>query len=126
MNKPIPPTLFNVVTIVAMLLALFQLLTEPALRTTPTMVEAIQILEEIVEQDAPGGEVGQRLSARLVTDQEQRRWFVNGMIAAIFVAIVSNVVANSLGRGRQRANAARIRDLEAELRNALKPKENAE
>jgi len=126
MNKLIPPTLFNIVTIAAMLLALFQLLTEPAIRTTPTMVEAIRILEEIVEQDAPGGEMGQGLSARLVTDQEQRRWFVNGMIAAIVVAIVSNVVANALGRGRQRANAARIRDLEAELRNALRPKENAQ
>lgn len=125
MNKPVPPILFNVITIVTMLLALFQLLTEPALRTTPTMVEAIRILEEIVEKDAPGEEMGQKLSARLVTDQEQRRWLVYGMIAAIVVAIVSNVIANSLARGRQRANAARIRDLEAELHNALRPKENA-
>lgn len=125
MNKLIPPILFNVITIVAMLLALFQLLTEPSLRTTPTMVEAIRILEEIVEQGAPGEETGQRLSARLVTDQEQRWWLVNGMMAAIVVAIVSNVIANSLGRGRQRANATRIRELEAELSNALSPKENA-
>lgn len=126
MNKLFPPTLLNIITIVAMLLALFQLLTEPAIRATPTMVEAIQILEEIVEQGAPGGETGQRLSARLVTDQEQRQWFVNGMIAAIVVAIASNVIANSLGRRRQRANSARIRELETELRNALRPKESAE
>ena len=126
MNKLIPPTLFNIITIAAMLLSLFQLLTEPAIRTTPTMIEAIQILEEIVEKGAPGEEMGQRLSARLVTDQEQRQWFVNGMIAAIVVAIVSNVIANSLGRGRQHANSARIHELEAELRNAMRPKENAE
>ena len=59
-----------------------------------------------------------RLSVRLATDQLRRVGLFNNMMVAMVVAILSNVVANILGRGRHRANTARIQSLEKELSTA--------
>ena len=37
------------------------------------------------------------------------------LIVTMIIAILANVIANYLGRGRQHANTVRIRELEAEL-----------
>ena len=112
MEKLIRPVIFNIITIAALLFALVQMLIVAPGRTTPTTTEAVQLLAELArESDA----VDQNLSVRLETDQARRRWFSNSMIVTMAVAILANLIANHLGRGRQRTNVARIRRLEEEL-----------
>lgn len=117
MEKILQPTVFNIITIVAMLIALFQLVTPSTRETTPATLEAIGVLEEIVEKDGES-DPDKRLSVRLATDQLRRVGLFNNMMVAMVVAILSNVVANILGRGRHRANTARIQSLEKELSTA--------
>lgn len=112
MGKPIRPVIFNIITIAALLIALVQLLIVAPGRTTPTTNEAVQLLVELgQESDA----VDETLSVRLAADQERRRWFTNSMTVTMSIAVLANVIANHLGRGRQRRNLDRIRRLEAEL-----------
>ena len=53
---------------------------------------------------------------RLAAEQEQRLRLANYLFVALMVAILANVFANYLGRGRHFENTARIRELEAEIR----------
>ncbi|MDE0077857.1 MAG: hypothetical protein OXO50_10080 [Caldilineaceae bacterium] len=112
MDKLIRPVMFNIVTVAALLFALVQMVIVAPGRTTPTTAEAVQLLGELAqESDA----VDESLSVRLANDQERRQWFSNSMIVTMTIAILANVIANHLGRGRQKMNVARIRRLEAEL-----------
>ncbi len=112
MGMLIRPVIFNVVTIAALLIALVQLLIVAPGRTTPTTTEAVQLLGELAKEDEA---VDESLSVRLATDQMRRQRFSNSMTVTMGIAIVANVIANHLGRGRQRRNLDRIRRLEAEL-----------
>ena len=112
MNERIRPVVFNVITIAALLIALVQLVLISPMYTMPATTEAIQLLVELVqESDAEE----QTLIALLADDLMRRKWLGNGMIVTMGIAIVANVIANYLGRGRQRTNQDRIRRLEAEL-----------
>ena len=112
MNEPIRPVVFNVITIAALLIALAQLVLVFPMYTMPATTEAIQLLIELAqESDA----VEESLIELLANDLMRRKWLGNGMIVTMTIAILANVIANDLGRGRQRMNQARIRQLEADL-----------
>ena len=111
-SKLLQPVVFNAITIVAMLYALSQLVIEgPRLLASST--EITMTLEELALESEL---VDENLIATFAADQEQRRGLFNEIIVVMAIAIVANVVANYLGRGRHHANTARIRELEAELR----------
>ena len=112
MNEPIRPVVFNVITIAALLIALAQSVLVFPLYTMPATTEASQLLVELAQENDA---VGETLIELLANDLMRRRWFGNSMIVTMGIAILANVIANSLGRGRQRVNQARIRQLEAEL-----------
>lgn len=112
MASLIRPVIFNILTVAALLFALVQLVILAPGRTTPTTTEAIQLLAELARESEA---VDETLSARMTADQERRQGFSNNMIVTIAVAVLANVIANYLGRGRQRTNRDRIRRLEAEL-----------
>ena len=112
MDKLIQPVIFNIITIAALLFCLGQVITAPN-RVMSATTEAIQlIVEHAPESDA----VDDTLSLRLATDQEWRLRLNISMSVTAVVAILANVIAYYLGRGRQRMNRDRIRQLEAELR----------
>ena len=112
MNERIRPVVFNVITIAALLIALVQLVLVSPMYTMPATAEAIQLLVELAqESDA----VEETLIALLAGDVSRRKWLGNGMIVTMGIAILANGIANYLGRGRQRMNQDRIRQLEAEL-----------
>ena len=112
MNERIRPVVFNVITIAALLIALVQLVLISPMYTMPATTEAIQLLVELVQENDAEEE---SLIALLADDLMRRKWLGNGMIVTMGIAIVANVIANYLGRGRQRTNQDRIRRLEAEL-----------
>lgn len=104
------PVLFNIITIIAMLLSLFQMVMVSQRTATS---EAVSLFEELaLESDA----VDATLSARLEAERQQRLRLANFILVTMMVAILANVVANYIGRGRHYTNTARIRELEAELR----------
>ena len=106
------PVVFNVITIVAMLYALGQLVFEgPKLLTSSTGL--IVMLDELAEESDL---VDETVVSSFTADQEQRRAIFNNVIVVMVIAIAANVVANYLGRGRHHTNLSRIRELEAELR----------
>ncbi len=112
MKEPIRPVVFNVITIAALLIALAQLVLVFPMYAMPATTEAIQLFEELAqESDA----VEETLIELLANDLVRRKWLGNGMIVTMCIAILANVIANYLGRGRQRMNQARIRQLEADL-----------
>ncbi len=112
MNERIRPVVFNVITIAALLIALAQLVLVSPMYAMPATTEAIQLLVELAqERDV----VEENLIELLADDLMRRKWLGNGMIVTMGVAILANVIANYLGRGRQRMNQAKIRHLEAEL-----------
>lgn len=111
-GKLLPPVVFNAITIVAMLFALSQMVTEvPRLLANSTMI--MLALEELAQES---DQVDESLIATFAADQDQRTGLFNEIIVVMVIAIVANVIANYLGRGRHFANTARIRELEAELR----------
>ncbi len=112
MNERIRPVVFNVITIAALLIALVQLVLVSPMYSMPASTEAIQLLVEIAQKSDAADET---LSTLLSNDLMRRRWLGNGMIVTMGIAILANVIANYLGRGRQRMNLNRIRRLEAEL-----------
>lgn len=112
MNERIRPVVFNVVTIAALLIALVQLVLVSPMYTMPATAEAIQLLAELARENEA---VDESLITLLENDVMRRRLLGNGMIVTMGIAILANVVANYLGRGRQRMNVDRIRRLEAEL-----------
>lgn len=113
MNIRINPIVFNLIAIAALLFCLVQVLVIAPPKTVPSTDEAVRILLKLAEED---DEVDADIGFRVAADQARRRGFSNGMAVTMTVAILANVIANNLGRARQRANAARIRQLEAELR----------
>ena len=60
--------------------------------------------------------MNETLSVRLSAEQNQRLRLANYILATLLIAILANVVANYIGRGRHYENSARIRELEAEMR----------
>lgn len=112
MNERIRPVVFNVVTIAALLIALVQLVLVSPMYTMPATAEAIQLLTELAQENEA---VDESVITLLELDVMRRRLLGNGMIVTMGIAILANVVANYLGRGRQRMNVGRIRRLEAEL-----------
>ena len=112
MNESIRPVVFNIITISVLLIALAQMVLVSPMYTMPATTETIQLLVELArENDA----VEETLITLLEDDLMRRRWLGNGMIVTMGIAILANVIANYLGRGRQRMNQDRIRRLEAEL-----------
>ena len=109
-GKLFQPVLFNLITIVAMLFLLFQL-AESAHRTGATEIN--ELYGALVEEGAIQDE---GLSARLDAEGEQRLQLATYILATLMIAILANVVANYIGRGRHFENTARIRELEAEIR----------
>lgn len=95
-----------------MLIALVQLVLVSPMYTMPATAEAIQLLAELARENEA---VDESLITLLENDVMRRRLLGNGMIVTMGIAILANVVANYLGRGRQRMNLGRIRRLEAEL-----------
>ncbi len=112
MNERIRPVVFNVVTIAALLIALVQLVLVSPMYTMPATAEAIQLLAELAQENEA---VDESVITLLELDVMRRRLLGNGMMLTMGIAILANVVANYLGRGRQRMNVGRIRRLEAEL-----------
>ena len=112
MSERIRPVVFNVVTIAALLIALVQLVLVSPMYTMPATAEAIQLLAELARENEA---VDETVITLLENDVMRRRLLGNGMIVTMGIAILANVVANYLGRGRQRMNVDRIRRLEAEL-----------
>lgn len=104
------PVLFNLITIAAMLFSLFQLV---AVSQGTATNEVIELFEELA---AEGGIEDETLSVRLAAEQDRRLRLANYILATLMIAILANVVANYVGRGRHHANTTRIRELEAELR----------
>ena len=121
MNGRIRPVVFNVITIAALLIALVQLVLISPMYAMPATTEAAQLLVALSqESDA----VEESLITLLANDLMRRKWLGNGMIVTMGIAILANVIANYLGRGRQRVNQGRIRQLEAELdgmRSSVEP-----
>ncbi len=106
------PVVFNIITIVAMLFSLFQIMIGESGRLTRAS-EAIQILEEFAED---GSLEDDSIISVLSADRDQRTRLANYLVVTMVIAILANVVANYLGRGRHFTNISRIRELEAELR----------
>jgi len=111
-GKLLQPVVFNVITIVAMLFSVFQIVAGGVARTTRT-AEAIQLLEELVEEGVIEDET---IVSGVSSDQDMRARLANSLLVTMVIAILANVIANYLGRGRQHENTSRIRELEAELR----------
>lgn len=109
-SKLSQPVLFNLITIAAMLFSLFQLV---AVSQRTATSEVIDLFEELAEEGVVADET---LSVRLAAEREQRLRLANYILATLLFAILANVVANYLGRGRHFENTARIRELEAEIR----------
>ncbi len=115
MDGIVRPVVFNVITVAALLFSLVQLVYWMPERATATTDEAIGILAELAEE---GDGVYENLRVRLQTDTQRGRLLFTGLIVTMAIAILANVVANRLGRERQRTNVARIRRLEMELQRA--------
>ena len=109
-NRLSQPVLFNLITIVAMLFSLFQLV---AVSQRTATNDVIELFEELGEK---GDLEDETLSLRLAAEQDQRLRLANYLLATLLIAILANVVANYIGRGRHFENTARIRELEAEIR----------
>ena len=112
MNERIRPVVFNAITIATLLIALAQMVLVSPMYTMPATTETIQLLVELAQENEA---VEESLITLLANDLMRRRWLGNGMIVTMGLAILANVIANYLGRGRQRMNVDRIRRLEAEL-----------
>ena len=104
------PVVFNLITIVAILFLLYQI-AEAAHRTGST--EIIKMYDELVKE---GDVEDAGLRVRLGAERDQRVRVGTYVLVTLIVAILANVIANYIGRGRQFENTARIRELEAEIR----------
>ena len=102
-GKLVQPVLFNVITIVAMLFSLFQVVSGSSERITRTG-EAIQLLEQLADEGVLEDDT---IVSGLVADQEMWLGLSTYLIVTMIIAILANVIANYLGRGRQHANTVR-------------------
>ncbi len=111
-GKFFQPVVFNLITIVAMLFSLFQLVAV-AKRDEVATARAVQLIEEFVEE----GEIeDDGLALRLADESRQIALFEVYIVGTLLLAIMANFVANYIGRGRHYENTGRIRELEAEMR----------
>ncbi len=111
-GKIFQPVVFNLITIVAMLFSLLQLVTV-AKRDEVATAKAVQLIEEFVEE----GEIeDDGLAVRLATESREIAAFEVYIVGTLLLAIMANFVANYIGRGRHYENTGRIRELEAEMR----------
>ena len=106
------PVLFNMITIAAMLFSLFQMVAV-AKRDEVATAKAVQLIEEFVEEGAIEDD---GLTLRLAAESNQIALFEVYIVGTLLIAIMANVVANYIGRGRHYENTGRIRELEAEMR----------
>ena len=106
------PVVFNMITIAAMLFSLFQMVAV-AKRDEVATAMAIQHIEEFVEA---GAIEENGLTLRLAAESHQISLFEVYIVGTLLIAVMANVVANYIGRGRHYENLGRIRELEAELR----------
>jgi len=111
-DKFFQPVVFNLITIVAMLFSLFQLVTV-AKRDEVATARAVQLIEEFVEEGAIEDD---GLALRLAAESRQIALFEVYIVGTLLLAIMANFVANYIGRGRHYENTGRIRELEAEMR----------
>jgi hypothetical protein len=100
------------ITIVAMLGSLFQMVAV-AKRDEVATAKAVQLIEAFV---AEGAIADNGLTLRLADESQQIALFEVYIVGTLLIAIMANVVANYLGRGRHYENSGRIRELEAEMR----------
>ena len=111
-GKIFQPVVFNLITIVAMLFSLFQLVSV-AKRDEVATARAVQLIEEFVEE----GEIeDDGLAQRLAAESREIAAFEVYIVGTLLLAIMANFVANYIGRGRHYENTGRIRELEAEMR----------
>ena len=111
-GKLLQPVVFNMITIVAMLCSLFQMVAV-AKRDEVATAKAVQLIEEFVE----AGEIADNgLTLRLAAESQQIALFEVYIVGTLLIAIMANVMANYFGRGRHFENSGRIRELEAEMR----------
>lgn len=94
-DELLQPVLFNVITIVALLFSLFQIVTGASGRLIRT-ADAIHVLEELA---AEGVLEDDSIVSGLSTNRDQRTRLDNYLIVTMIIAIFANVVANYLGRG---------------------------
>ena len=111
-GKLLQPVVFNVITIVAMLYGL----TLGFVRGPRVLSSSTGFTLTLAELAQAGEPADEELVATFAADEDLRRGLFNQVLLAMVIAILANVVANYLGRGRQHANSAMIRELEAELR----------
>ncbi len=111
-GKFFQPVVFNMITIVAMLVSLFQMVAV-AKRDEVSTAKAIQLIEQFVEEGAIADD---GLTLRLTAESTQIALFEVYIVGTLLIAVMANVVANYIGRGRHFENRGRIRELEAEMR----------
>lgn len=105
-NFAVRPVVFNVITIAAMVFALNWTLNYPP--------DAFSPLLEQAAAEAPGM-VDEAMVVSLQDTEALRVQGFNMGVIVMIIAILSNIVANYLGRQRQRQNLERIAELEAKL-----------
>ena len=111
-GKLFQPVVFNMITIVAMLCSLFQMVAV-AKRDEVATAKAVQLIEAFVEA---GAIEDNGLTLRLAAESQQIALFEVYIVGTLLIAVMANVVANYLGRGRHYENRGKIRELEAEMR----------
>ncbi|MCY3719759.1 MAG: hypothetical protein OXG07_09420 [Anaerolineaceae bacterium] len=105
------PVLYNVITIVALILSVIALLDQGRTLIAETS-EVITRLEGVAAESDPA--VGEAAAAISASQQVRGDLYRQALIAMI-IAILANVIANYLGRSRQWTNLSRIEALEAEI-----------
>ncbi len=95
------PVLYNVITIVALILSVIALLDQGRILIAET-AEIIARLEA---------------AAAIRAGQQARGALYGQALITMIVAVVANVIANYLGRTRHWTNLSRIRELEMEVEN---------
>lgn len=105
------PVLYNVLTIVALILSVIALLDQGRTLIAEASEIIIRLEGVAAESDPAVGEA----AATMREAQETRGALYRQALVAMIIAIVANVIANYLGRSRQWTNLSRIQELEAEI-----------
>jgi len=107
------PVLYNVITIVALILSVIALLDQGRILIAET-AEIIARLEGVAAESDPA--VGEAAAAIRAGQQARGALYGQALITMI-IAVVANVIANYLGRTRHWTNLSRIKELEMEVEN---------
>ncbi len=105
------PVIFNIITIVAMLISIISLI-QSGQRLQSETHGALGALEAAVDDSNPA--LGEAVAA-LKSTQEERQGLYTMALLTMAIAIAASVIANYLGRSRHWTNMARIRELEKEV-----------